>query len=112
MIYQIQAFLVNLYLSNRPFKNLDLTAKFKNSLQPQLNSPYSFNQKSVIEMLSLIPTNLLIFDRNKQYIVSQDISNYNMQQYWFINSLEKYSPVNANFMAFRMCLAIPVIATL
>ena len=103
---------MNFHLLNKNFKSLDLTAKFKISLQPQLNSPYSFNQKSVIEMLSLIPANLLVFDRNKQYIVCQDISNYNMQQYWFINSLEKYSPVNADFMAFRMCLAIPVIATL
>jgi len=50
----------------------------KIALQPQLNPHYSFNPKSGLVMHSLIPAKLLIFDRNKQYIVCQDITNYNM----------------------------------
>jgi len=34
--------------------------------------------KSSLEMHSLMPEKLFIFDRNKQNIVCQDIINYNM----------------------------------
>jgi len=69
---------VNFYLLNKTFKSLDLAAKLKIALKLQLNPLYSFNQKSVIEMHSLMPANFFIFDRNNQNIVCQDILNYNM----------------------------------
>ncbi len=55
-----------------------LTNHHKITLQPRLNPHDSFNPKSGVEMHSLMPIKFLIFDRNKQNIVCQDISNYNM----------------------------------
>jgi hypothetical protein len=83
----------------------------KIALQPQRNPHLSFNPKGSIEMHSLMPEKLLVFTRNKQNIVCQDIltticSDIGSSIHWEIFICE------CKFHGILVALDDPVIASL